>query len=136
MARYALEDINISYGVQALTGLADDALSVSYLGENTMTIGSKGEASYNITSDKSADVTVNLLQTSPSNAYLSNLFNIAQAGGQAGYPLVINDSKGGTLYTCSDAVISKIPDTSRGRETGTNSWLIKCGRLLGQEGGN
>jgi hypothetical protein len=137
MARYALEDYNISYGTESITGLAEEAFSISFNGKNTMTIGSKGEGSYNITSDNSATVTINLLQTSSSNAYLSGLLNIAkQNNGVASYPLVINDSNGTTIYSCTDAVIESIPDTSRGRETGTNGWIILCTNLLGVEGGN
>lgn len=137
MALHSIKDFSIIYGARDITGLAEDGVSIAFNGEGyTQTVGAQGEVSLNLDANESATVTINLLSTSDSNDYLSNLYQLGRNGGTKEYPLILRDQNGNTLYTSSDAVIKRIPDTTKGKETGTNPWEIICGHLVGYEGGN
>ena len=137
MALHSIKDWSIIFGSQEISKIAEEGISISFNGEGfTQTIGLKGEVAINQDSNESGTVTLNLLSTSESNNYLSGLYITAKEGGQVEYPLVIRDQNGSTLYTSTDAVIKRIPDSTKAKETGTNSWEIICGTLTGYEGGN
>lgn len=133
---YSFKDHSVILGSQEITGFSEDGVQIEFNGEGfTDTVGLDGEVATNLDANQSGTVTLNLLQSSSSNAYLSGLYQTAREGGQIAYPLVIRDQFGKTVYTCADAKVKRIPNTSRVRETGAVPWAIICGTLKGFEGG-
>ena len=135
--KHSVKDYSIVFAGQQLTGFGpDDFFEVAFNGEGyTQTVGSDGEVAVNQDADESGVVTVNLLQTSVSNEFLSQIYQSARDGGQLQHDLLIRDANGKTAYSSADAVVKRVPDTSRGKEAGTNGWQILCGHLKGFEGG-
>ncbi len=135
--KFSTKDHSIVLGGQVLTGFGpDDFIEIAFNGEGyTQVIGADGEVAVNQDADESATVTVNLLQTSTGNAFLSTLYNAAREGGQLTHDFLFRDANGLTLYTSADAVVKRIPDTTRGKEAGSNAWEILLGVLKGFEGG-
>lgn len=136
--KYSVKDYSIVFAGQFLSGFGpDDFFEVAFNGEGfSQTVGVDGEVAVNQDADESATVTVNLLQTSSSNEFLSTIYQSAREGGQLQHDLLIRDSNGKSVYTSADAVVKRVPDTSRGKEAGVNAWQILCGHLKPFEGGS
>jgi C4-type Zn-finger protein len=135
--KYSFKDHSIVFGTQELTGIHSDGIDIAFNGEGIVpTVGADGEHAFNIDADQSATVTVNLLQSSSSNEYLSGIYNTAKQGGQLEFPLIIRDQFGKSIYSSSSAAIKRIPDTTRAKEIGAVGWEIVCGQLEGIEGGS
>lgn len=101
-------------------------------------IGTDGEVSRSKSNNKSAKVTLSLMQTAAVNAALSALNNLdKRAGNGAGVgPLLIKDRQGTSLYTASKAWISKPPDVSFDKTATARAWEITCADLERLDGGN
>lgn len=137
MKRYSVKDYSIIFAGQAISGFAEEFFEVGFNGEGfTQTVGADGEVATNDDANESGTVTLNLLQTSASNEFFSTIFRTAKEGGQLHHDLLIRDANGKTEYVSADAVVKRIPDTSRGKEAGSNGWEILCGHLKGFEGGS
>jgi hypothetical protein len=97
-------------------------------------MGGQGQGSMIVSNDLSADITINLQQTSPSNDRLTAIFGINRAG--LAVPLSLRDS-GRTLLSAATAWVKKFPDVgyaSAGIETRT--WVLTTDRMDGLVGGN
>lgn len=135
--KHSVKDYSIVFAGQHLSGFGPDSFfSVDFDGEGyTKTVGSDGEVAFNEDADESGVVTIQLLQTSSSNEFLSQIYQSAREGGQLHQDLLIRDANGKTSYSSADAVVKRVPNTSRGKEVGVNEWQIICGHIKAVEGG-
>jgi len=86
--------------------------------------------------DKSAIITLTLLQTSLSNAELSALSKLDEADGAGVGPLLIKDNGGLSLYTAESCWIAKPADVEFAREVTDREWQIHTNVLEMLSAGN
>ncbi len=100
-------------------------------------MGSDGEAARSKSNDKSGRMTIQLLQTSPSNAILS-AFALADevTPGGAVFPFACKDLNGGSLHTAQTGWIVKKPDAEYVVEAGPREWIIETDDLKHTVAGN
>lgn len=94
---------------------------------STMQVGADGEVARSISTNKCCTVAITLQQTSPSNDVLSTLIELDTLSGGVLFPLTVQDLRGRTLFTVSQAWISKRPTLTFGRETTNRVWEISTG---------
>lgn len=123
-----------------LSGYADgDMVEIEYVSDQFADVqGTDGETSRSKTNDLRATVTINLMQTSPSNDLLSALVNtdlLADGGAGVGV-FILTDLSGNTILSSQNAWIKKIPGQAFGREAQERSWTIMCDHLVSFVGSN
>jgi hypothetical protein len=108
-----------------------DEVTLGYVEDrNTLTAGTLGEVTRTKNLNKIIQWTITLPQTHSSNDVLAAL-----AITDVPFVIGIRESGGNYVATSPEAVITKRPDTSRGKEAGTNEWMIQGkGEIF--EGGN
>jgi hypothetical protein len=123
---YSAKKILISFGTHAVTGYAEDSfVNIEKNGDGTAKkVGCDGEVVRALDPDKSYTVTVTLLQTSPTSAYLQGKFNQDQDTGDCLFPVLIKDLMGGTVFSAADAWVAKPPARGYGRDTTSREWKI------------
>jgi hypothetical protein len=87
-------------------------------------VGTDGSVARSKVNNRLINMTVSLLQTSSSNAYLSSLFNldINQPNGAGIGSFVLQDLQGTTLILCTRAWISKPAPVSLDRAAKERKW--------------
>jgi len=96
-----------------------------------LTVGTDGEATRSAQNNKSAQITIDFMQTSESNAVLES---VAASG--ASFPLLVKDGSGSTIYSAVSAWVRRRPDATFDRTATSRSWVLECGELIGLEAGN
>jgi hypothetical protein len=99
-------------------------------------VGSDGEGARAKSNDRSATVTVTLVQTSDSNDALSAAMNLDELSGDGVGALMIKDNSGRTLVQAETAWLEKPADLEFAREITNREWSIKTNELVGLWGGN
>ncbi len=126
-------------GIPLDSGFADgEFLKVEQTSEDfTMVVGTDGEVTRSKTNDRTAKVTVRLMQTSDGNAALSalNAKDLAQSNGAGVGSFLVKDRTSGTIkYTASSCWISKPPSVSFDKTATAREWEITVGDLSRQDG--
>jgi hypothetical protein len=123
---YSAKKVLISFGTHAVTGYAEDSfVSIEKNGDGTMKkVGCDGEVVRAIDPDKSYRITLTVLQTSPTSAWLQNMFNMDQETGNALFPVTVKDLMGGTLFTAEFGWVGKPSTRGYGRDTTSREWTI------------
>jgi len=99
-------------------------------------VGSNGEGARAKSNDQSGTVVVTLLQTSNTNALLSEISRIDELTGDGVHPLLVKDNSGTTIYQAETAWLEKPADAEFAREITNREWTIKTDKLLMFTGGN
>jgi hypothetical protein len=104
----------------------------------SLKVGTDGESVRTKSNDRSARISVILMQSSSVNDLLSALHNldINSPGGAGVGPFLCKDNSGRSMYLAEKAWIVKPPDAEYGREAGTREWIIETGNLQSFVGGN
>lgn len=136
MATYSFLDVSatlvgaggfIDLGNGAAT--AEEGISIDMAGDkNTMMIGADGEGMHSLHADKSGQVTVRLLKTSPQNAKLMAMY-VAQtsASNLHGQNVIsITNSKSGDVTVCREAAFKKKPNIAYAKDGGIQEWVFDC----------
>lgn len=137
---YDPQAIAISFAGFTLQGFFSDVfikavpMSPSFLDE----VGVDGEVSRSKTSDRRVRVTISLMQTSESNALLSNqhLLDLQAPNGAGVAQFRMNDLQGGTFIQGDQAWIEKWPETDMGKMGKAREWSIMIGNCTQFQGGN
>lgn len=89
-------------------------------------VGADGKMLLTIHADKSGEFTFKLLQTSPSNAYLSNLLAQMENGAATFVPINVRcqDTYRNDVATGTVGYLKKPADFVRGMNAGTQEWVI------------
>ena len=111
-----------------VTGWApgDDCFKAERLQDmGTLEIGADGGATWSINPDKSGQVTVKLMQTSPTNAYL-NKINLSQENLATFIPIQVTqaDPYRGDKVGTTLGVIKKMPNHDRGAKQNVVEWVF------------
>lgn len=110
----------------------DDVIKISRLNDSAShKIGADGGMMMSISADKSGEFTFKLMQTSPSNKFLSSLMALQEGGALTFIPVSVlfqdlfrQDRAAGTA-----GYLKKPADISRGKEGQEQEWTIVVERL-------
>lgn len=132
--------VSMFFGEILMQGFAQDAaITVEHDEDDwTLVTGVDGEGTRSKTSQRSATITVALMQSSETNALLSaaRTADIAAPGGIGGKPLLIKDNSGTSLYSAQSCWIQKAPTAELNREATTREWVFRTDNLVAFHGGN
>lgn len=101
-----------------------------------MAVGSDGEGARAKSNDKSAEITLTLMQSSASNDLLSSLSRADELTGDGVGPLLVVDRSGRTLIEAATCWIQKPADGEFGREIANREWMIATDSAELFHGGN
>lgn len=126
---YNPKEVTIACGSHIVTGFADDSfVSIEANGDGiTKKIGCDGEIARAVSPDNTYKVKISLLQTSDSNAYFSNMFDVDRETGEGMFPILIKDLKGGLVFSTESAWVLKRSSVTRGKETNNREWELDTG---------
>lgn len=144
MATYSFLDVNATLvGAGAILDLgsgsanAEEGISIVMAGDkNTMTIGADGEGMHSLHADKSGQVTVRLLKTSPKNAQLMALYDAQSLSSTLwGQNLItVTNSGAGDTILARSCAFKKAPDLNYRKDGDIIEWVfdaIKIDKILG-----
>lgn len=134
---YSPDDIDVILGSIEVMGYGPDTFVNASREVQTFTkqVGADGMVTRTRSLNKSGQVTITLVNASPTNARFSALHNLDEETGRFAKPLMIKDRNGTTLLTAANAWLVKPADFERGRESGECQWIIEVDRLVGTLGG-
>ena len=132
--------VSMFYGEILMSGFAQDAaITVEHDEDDwTLVTGVDGEGTRSKTSNRSATITVALMQSSQTNLLLSaaRTADINAPGGTGGKPLLIKDNSGTTLFSAETCWIQKPPTAELNREATTREWVFRTDNLVALHGDN
>lgn len=144
MATYSFLDVNATLvGAGAVLDLgsgsanAEEGISIVAAGDkNTMTIGADGEGMHSLHADKSGQVTIRYLKTSPKNAQLMALYDAQSLSSSLwGQNLItITNSSSGDTTVARSCAFKKRPDLNYRKDGDIVEWVfdaVKIDGLLG-----
>jgi hypothetical protein len=130
---YDPSNVTMFYGPIQMQGFAQDAaISVEHDEDDwTLVVGVDGEGTRSKTSNRSATITVSLMQSSLVNALLDaeRELDALTPGGTGGLPILIKDLSGATLLAAESAWIQKPPTVELNRESTTREWVFRTDAL-------
>lgn len=144
MPTYSFLDVNAaivgpggSFNLGSGAGASEEGISVNPSEEiNTMTIGADGTPMHSLHANKSGQVSVRLLKTSPVNAQLSQMYAFQTVSGSSHGRNTISlaNSQTGDVVTCQICAFKRVPDLTYAKDGGMNEWVFDAGiidRTLG-----
>ena len=144
MATYSFNDVTVSligpggaFQLGAGEGAAEEGVTIAQANDrNTMVIGADGEGMHSLTADKSGQVTLRYLKTSPANALLFALYDAQTLDSRLhGKNLItITNSTSGDVTVCRSCAFKKRPDLTYAKDGGTVEWVfdaLKIDTVLG-----
>ena len=120
--------IDLGYGA----GNAEEGITIAMAGDkNTMTVGADGSVMHSLHADKSGQVTVRVLKTSPVNSKLAKLYALQSLSSSAwGQNIITLTNKGGKDFiACRGCAFKKMPDMSYQKDGGINEWVFDAGKI-------
>ncbi|KKN04674.1 hypothetical protein LCGC14_1095070 [marine sediment metagenome] len=136
---YDPKSIIISVGTFVVEGFADGTFVTVERNEDSFSVqvGSDGEAARSKSNNRSGRITIQILQSSPSNDLLSALHALDEnsPSGDGIVPSIVKDLNGTSLYTAQHSWIVKGPSAEHGREATAREWVIETDDLTAAYGG-
>lgn len=123
--QYDPKSVYVSYAGNLLTGYADGDFLSAKRNEDSqiLIVGADGDGCFVKSNNKSGEVTLTLLRSSPSNDILSALYKV-QESLPVPQPLFAKDGLGTSLISSAKALIKKIPDLTFSKEMNTAEWVF------------
>jgi hypothetical protein len=134
MKRYSFQDtVMVVNGVE-ITGWADgdDVIDIERRNDSiTDKMGADGGMMISVGTDKSGSVKVKLMQTSPSNAFLTGIMSLQEASGSLFVPVFVKfqDTYRQDLAIGTQGYLKKPAKLTRGAQGNTQEWEIVVERL-------
>lgn len=135
---YNPAEVSVIVGSGIMSGFADGSFVTIAYNEDAWSLymGTDGSATRAKSNNNSGKITIQLAQSSPSNAFLSALAIADRLSNAGAVPVLIKDGNGDTtLFSAKAAWVVKMPDSEYARETGTREWVLETHDLNGQIGG-
>lgn len=125
------KDVTLMFNGILLTGFAEEKITIEFDAPITAdAVGSDGDVVSMIQNDKRANITVRLLQASPSNLDLSDAANLhGLDGATAVYPLLIKDNRSGDLFSAEAAWVQTRPRVGYSKNQETREWVLRAAAL-------
>lgn len=123
-----------------IQGFADDSVVEIAYNEDAFTLqmGVDGDGTRSKTNNRSAQITVSLMQSSITNDLLNqaHALDLNSPFGLGIGPMLIKDLTGRSLFATDKAWIMKSPDAAFGKEAGPREWVFETANLVASYGGN
>jgi hypothetical protein len=121
-------DCDLGYGAS----VAEEGITIEAAGDkNTMLIGADGEGMHSLHADKSGNVTVRLLKTSPKNAKLQAFYDAQTLTptlhGQN--VICITNTQSGDVTTCRSCAFAKKPAIKYSKDGDVMEWLFHSTKI-------
>jgi hypothetical protein len=128
----------VTVGGVPLSGFsADKSIEIEYNEESfTETVGCDGATARVRNFNENGKATIYLLQTSPSNLYLSGLAAKDRLDNSGVIPFVFTDLSGSTIATAAQSYILKVPKYTHGKTVQEEPWVLSLVGLKLVIGGN
>ena len=135
---YDADQVSINVGPFTLSEFAPDSfVTITMTSEAwTMQIGATGAAARSKTNDRSATISIKLMQTSDSNDLLDGFRKSDELANAGIFPLLIKDNSGRSLYAAETAWVQKMPDSEFARDATAREWIIATDNLVATVGGS
>jgi hypothetical protein len=129
MRTYDFTKVIVTFGGVPISGFAaGTGINVTDKSDGwTKKVGADGAIARSKNADDTATVTITLMQTSPSNTYLSTIRTMDRLTNLGIRPLSITDLSGGSLHFWPEAYIVKTPDRGYATEEGDRAWAFETG---------
>ena len=129
MTTYDPKKVLISLGSHSVTGYSDGTfVGIEPNGDGIASkTGCDGEKVRSIDPDKSATVTLTLLQTSPTVAWCQKQYDKDRNTGDGTFPILVKDMKGGLIFSAADSWIVNAPSREFGKESSDREITIETG---------
>lgn len=130
---YSPKNVNISFQGIALTGFAEDSFIRIKRNSDVLTevVGARGELSLTVVADKTGELELELLQTSPSNLALSALLAVMELGGVIPVgQFLVTDPSGSNITIANNAYLKGTPDIELAKDQNSRVWTFGCETLL------
>lgn len=125
--------VNLASGASA----AEEGITITATEDvNTMTIGADGEGMHSLHANKSGEVVVRLLKTSPVNQQLSQMYALqtASSANHGQNSMTLSNTQIGDFITMRQVAFRKAPDLTYAKDGQIVEWnfhAIKIDRALG-----
>lgn len=121
-------DIDLGYGAS----VAEEGIEIQAAGDkNTMTVGADGNVMHSLHADKSGQVTVRLLKTSPVNAKLQAAYDAQTLTptlhGQN--VIVVRNVGPGDVTTCRSCAFKKKPTIKYSKDGDVMEWTFDAAKI-------
>ena len=128
---YDPKKIMISLGAHVVTGYGEGTfVSIEPKGEGvTSKTGCDGETVRSLDPNESMTISLTLLQNSPTIGWCQDRYDMDKAtGGEGMFPILIQDLKGGLIFSANHAWVVNSPSREFGKEAGEREIVIETGR--------
>lgn len=131
MKTYDPKDVIVTFGGVSLSGFADGTfISVTASMERFQkVVGADGEVARGRSNDDTHEVTITLMQTSPSNDDLAAIAKSDRQSNDGVRALAIRDLGGNTLMFWPEAWVRQTPDIEFAKEVGERAWVFDTGQI-------
>lgn len=138
LTNYSPDEVMCSFLTVIVSGYADGTFIEVERNEDGFTeyVGSGGEVCHTRSLNKTAKVTLTLMQTSPINDLLSAIAIQDEFDGSAYGPFMVSNLNGDTLCQAAECRIAKMPKMERGKDSGTVVWTFMAANMEIFIGGN
>ena len=125
---YNPKKVTCSLGNHIVSGFADDSMiTVEFAGDGTSYVsGADGEVVRSIDPSEIYTVKLAVLQTSPTNAFLQNMFDKDKKDGNGTFNININDILGKEKFVAEVGWVTKPASFVRGKTQNNREWEIVC----------
>ncbi len=125
---YNPKKVACALGSHIVTGFADDSMiAVEYNGDGVSHVqGADGEIVRSIDPSTTYSLKLTLQQTSATNTYLQQMYEMDKAYGNAVFNVIIKDLWGNDEFTASNAWVVKPASFARGKTQQNREWELMC----------
>ena len=126
---YNPKEVTMAFGSHIVSGYADDSfITIDPAGDGvTKKVGCDGEIVRSISPDDTFIIKVSVLQTSDTNSFLQQRFVQDIKTGEAMFPVLIKDLKGGMVFSADAAWPIKPASRGYGKESNNREWELHTG---------
>ena len=123
---YNSKKVTCAFGRHIVTGYADDSfITIESDGDGTThVVGAVGEVVRSISPSDVYNVKLSLLQISPTNTFLQNMYDKDKKDGSGTFSVNINDLLGEEKFTGGIAWVKKPGSWVRGKAQNNREWEI------------
>ena len=125
---YNPKKVTCTLGNHIVSGFADDSMiTIEFAGDGTSYVsGAEGEVVRSIDPSEIYTVKLAVLQTSPTNAFLQNMFDKDKKDGNGTFNININDILGKEKFVAEVGWVTKPASFVRGKTQNNREWEIAC----------
>jgi hypothetical protein len=137
MKSYDPKNVSMIIGSHIVTEFEDGTFINVERNNDTWAIkkGASGETARAKSNDRSGIFTFTLMQTSPSNDFLSALAITDEASNSGVVPVLIKENGGTTACQATEAWIRRPSAVEYSKTVGARSWILETGDLVMNVGG-